>query len=646
MNDVATQNKHKQAIEAAISALKSRGADVNPYSVADESQISRAVIVRNQELMDLIDEARHETNGKSGAAQAEEPAPTTQPAPQPARTPQSASGGFSANATMELIDRIDLLEEENKALKTKLTNLEQQSANPYAGLLEEENKSLQEHLARLKADYAALQVTVAQAQEHIQLLDRERVALESQCQNQQTLHQASLKKTEELFQRRISAFETENSTLVQQIKTLEASKGSASELEQAWQERLEAHEMINESLQERIAAMEIERQQAIAAAEQELHHRLIAFDNENKAAQEEIKAILAEREEADAFHIERITELEEENLKLNSLINQLKTELQSASKSVQIAYQQGLLAGKHDAQAEFDQQVQQMHDAVTANTANGGTVPPPPDSEPFVADVIPIDPESLNDPFTAKLLEALQAEVVMDENAAPIHTEYTAQEHADFREQTLTDFGSQIRNDEYSNSGSYTLPPEMQFTKDRISPEAAAEFSEAERATMFSGVPREHSSEAEDDKEQSSSFTAAELRDLIKNKEEKKDAPTTKTSANKRFVGGKRESSADPLPTAPRVFPQEIRRSCLLLGMKAEELTKANVLEAWKKEMAKPGVHPDTGGDTEMAIYLNTAKDTLLRWIEDQAPKLGKKFGASAGTREHGKTGERDKQQQ
>ena len=56
-------------------------------------------------------------------------------------------------------------------------------------------------------------------------------------------------------------------------------------------------------------------------------------------------------------------------------------------------------------------------------------------------------------------------------------------------------------------------------------------------------------------------------------------------------------------------------------------LTRASVFEAWKKEMSKPGVHPDTGGDTEMAIYLNTAKDTLIRYVDDLAPKLGKKLG-------------------
>ena len=41
--------------------------------------------------------------------------------------------------------------------------------------------------------------------------------------------------------------------------------------------------------------------------------------------------------------------------------------------------------------------------------------------------------------------------------------------------------------------------------------------------------------------------------------------------------------------------------------------------------------HPDTGGDTETAIYLNNAKVELVKWIEAQTPKLGKKFGSQQG---------------
>jgi len=59
-----------------------------------------------------------------------------------------------------------------------------------------------------------------------------------------------------------------------------------------------------------------------------------------------------------------------------------------------------------------------------------------------------------------------------------------------------------------------------------------------------------------------------------------------------------------------------------------DNITYDVVQSAWKKAIAAPGVHPDQGGDTELAVYLNTAKDVLTRWLDAQAPKLGKKFGS------------------
>lgn len=80
-------------------------------------------------------------------------------------------------------------------------------------------------------------------------------------------------------------------------------------------------------------------------------------------------------------------------------------------------------------------------------------------------------------------------------------------------------------------------------------------------------------------------------------------------------------------PGFVRQVPPEIRKACMLLGVRPEEMTIESVTDAWKKQITSPGVHPDQGGDTESAIYLNTAKDTILRWLYDQAPKLGKKWG-------------------
>jgi len=92
-------------------------------------------------------------------------------------------------------------------------------------------------------------------------------------------------------------------------------------------------------------------------------------------------------------------------------------------------------------------------------------------------------------------------------------------------------------------------------------------------------------------------------------------------------------------PSFVRQVPPEIRKACMLLGVRPEEMTIESVTDAWKKQITTPGVHPDQGGDTESAIYLNTAKDTILRWLYDQAPKLGKKWGPGGPKSGPGKPG-------
>lgn len=87
--------------------------------------------------------------------------------------------------------------------------------------------------------------------------------------------------------------------------------------------------------------------------------------------------------------------------------------------------------------------------------------------------------------------------------------------------------------------------------------------------------------------------------------------------------------SATNLPVV-RSFPTEVRKACQILGLAPETLTKQIILDAWKKAITAPGVHPDQGGDTEIATAINLAKPTLLKFLDDSAPKLGKKFGAQA----------------
>lgn len=169
-----------------------------------------------------------------------------------------------------------------------------------------------------------------------------------------------------------------------------------------------------------------------------------------------------------------------------------------------------------------------------------------------------------------------------------------------------------------------------------------------------SGAETQPGSEAETGESEVVKQTASpeDLRELVKNRikqaQEHQEAPPEvqkqshdnikiddlKAGARNKFVGGKAgapeaaAAPAPPPPAAPRVVPPEIRKACMILGVRPEELTVRIVMEAWKREIASPGVHPDLGGDTETAIYLNTAKDELIRWVDAQSPKLGKKFGA------------------
>jgi AcrR family transcriptional regulator len=124
------------------------------------------------------------------------------------------------------------------------------------------------------------------------------------------------------------------------------------------------------------------------------------------------------------------------------------------------------------------------------------------------------------------------------------------------------------------------------------------------------------------------------------------DSKAGAMGARNKFVGGKaqQQTTLEPgvTPTPQPGFlpkiPPDIRRHCLILGVppEPEQLTKDKVMQAWKNQIASPGVHPDLGGDTEAAVALNTAKDALTRWLDAQAPKLGKKFGKppSQGTKE------------
>ncbi len=62
-------------------------------------------------------------------------------------------------------------------------------------------------------------------------------------------------------------------------------------------------------------------------------------------------------------------------------------------------------------------------------------------------------------------------------------------------------------------------------------------------------------------------------------------------------------------------LPSEIRKACMRLGVRSENLTKESVLECWKRQIIH--VHPHQDGDVESAISFNVAKDILFRWLDE-----------------------------
>jgi hypothetical protein len=57
---------------------------------------------------------------------------------------------------------------------------------------------------------------------------------------------------------------------------------------------------------------------------------------------------------------------------------------------------------------------------------------------------------------------------------------------------------------------------------------------------------------------------------------------------------------------------EEVRRSCEILGLQEDGLTREIIVAAWKKLVVtpQPGVNSD-----DFLIKINTAKDVLLVWL-------------------------------
>lgn len=174
----------------------------------------------------------------------------------------------------------------------------------------------------------------------------------------------------------------------------------------------------------------------------------------------------------------------------------------------------------------------------------------------------------------------------------------------------------------YSDNN-YSPTFEQNFAKD-YSQETAQE-SWTESPPYVSEEPHEEEEEMEN------TISTEELRNILKQHRDKTEGDPSQAKGK----GLAASKFARPAEQAPKGFilrtvPPDIRKSCLVLGIRPEELSRQAIMDAWKREITRPGTHPDQGGDSEIAVYLNTAKDVLIRWWETQEPKLGKQFGKQA----------------
>jgi hypothetical protein len=502
LKDLASQKKSdKDIILAAINSLKAKGWHINPYTVADEARISRSVIVRSPEYMDMVSKAR----GKAVA------------------TPNQISD--------ELMRQVDLLEEENRGLKDRLSSLTQQA----------------ELLAQAVRDAFQQGYNTAKAE----------MALAS------GLKDIVRGGTADSGEAAKPANDFSSHVPHSQLYTNQGyDQGYAGSLDQSAQYQPSSYYQQDGGSDQ---TTDYPRPGAQAGYSAEYGNGPVLYEEES-------------------LHDPQYEEQSEQSCEEDPLHGTPP-------------HSQQVFAGE-------------SYDDQSVETA---------DHDVFIASHIPqLHEESgIVDAFSARLMAALNTEEEGEAANEGIDGELRY-DTGEFAETDIPDWDA------------LAMAPgqEEAWEEDESINQADVGLS-----AVGSSIPPLQ----EPDKP---NFNPDDLRQLVNNQLEgtpgHEEAPEASAphpqpaapSASKRFVGSNRQSDA-PISAAPvsRMVPPEIRKACLILGIKSDEITRENVNRAWKSEMAKPGVHPDTGGDTEIAIYINNAKESLMKWLDMQAPKLGKKFG-------------------
>lgn len=640
---VLSKSVDRNSVVAAIEALQHRGADVNPYSLADEMKVSVNLLIESGEWMEMLSHARKELNGPVAAeydrlrARVKE----LEAAPSSRGTNHSdlqdecrllqARVDEEAARSRRLEEETRLLRNKNDALQNEISSLK----SPHGSTTVEISRP-GDGLNELNGLFAANNDELARLRkENEELQAFKKNALSEEEQQALSQHLASMTAKQGELNMLIDHLQRENARLASGTESVLTAEELA-----VLREHIENLTAQNTTLNEQIQQLSNERAE-LAARQLELTEQYSDLVEQNK----KLAAGGGTSDETQA----RLAQLETEKGKLKETVAALESANQLLATSIQESYQQGYHAAKlefareHFAQPAPTQDAEPEEEYQVPDYMNAGLFDESEDelngSEVY-ADVQPQHYDgSLQDHAAQYQTDGVNQEETVDKlemleqharEAAAAAMQQQQQHHEQQQSYgAMPGFNDAPYTPPQGTFGDPSLVSPGGFGSDGYSPYAKVDVE----SYGFADVPS-------DEEKTTKSYSADELRDLVQHRlhQDEPGAPEGQKTVQglKKFVGGSRNTQEVPLPSMPRNVPPDIRKACLLLGLKPEELTRQNVFNAWKREMAKPGVHPDTGGDTEMAAYLNTAKDKLVRFLEETAPKLGKKFGSKENpTKEH-----------
>jgi len=669
-NVTSQETISKSQVEAAIQAVRDRGWDVNPYTVAEEAQLSHTDVSRNPELMQLIINARGgdvsfqkvEIDHSARVGELEEEIRTLR------ERLESTTGEIAmkppdddvlneqvkALLSSESDEQVKQLEKELEQAYAQVVSLEEDKVDLTRSVtgLEKVNEAINARLRELEADAVNLRKQAEAAslggrgKEEMEQINREmalrmeELVASNRANNEHialleatnTQHESLIMELEaklaELQQEAdMLALQLQNAFNIGYQKGLSDSKPQGDQGQGAPQtDAVQAPSAVEHMQQAPVAqeAHAMHEQQDFSGAptqtttgDQVVYTPGQYYEMHQQMPNVEIRHNEGQPEETPEQHVtgwgpdaDKVLNFARTGPYVASTFNPLESlswrdletvysmgvlSVKDLSKNL-TDYQQG--SGEGDEQVPVDQggghppYEEPLQETYQQFPAEEAEAPEPPKSDgalDFIDDLIDIDKLDI-----FESLEELEELGNIDVLSEPLSIDF----------------------DQPGESTGETAPVDAQGVSD-------SELRDLINSRI--SASKEHKGESQEVRAMTGSDSADDGKPLpgLKNK----------------FVGGKGGDAPAPAPstasstTTPilaKHVPPDVRKACGILGVRPEELTKEIVNKEWKRQIA--AVHPDLqGGDNESSIYLNTAKDTLLRWLDQSAPKLGGKFGAKSG---------------